>query len=403
MASAPSFTIADFTSLVEEALDLEHVPDVSMSLLSPANRTPSLFSTALSRRPATVLHKFRQLVRVRAKSADVQQGAQRQSTVPSIIPSVSIARAGSGDGMPFLPFASRHELESRAVYNVAFPSSPSSSSSQCSPKVSSFPLTPTSSTYSDSNWDNSEELIIPGPPLEDPFAKDNVEIVRFTPPPSPTRRTSASRRTHLASRPPSTPPSCPLPCPPRASPPRAGPISWPRHPYAAQDLPTELSHIATERPCHRLSPRRDAGRPRAGSPFPLSLKVQIPPPVLSPRHSFLVDMSPPSTPEEIGPGSDFVDMTDSDEEESEGHSFRFPASPSVSSSAIGQHLIQRRSTQASSAVAHCSLNARHSFLSLDILPAEHCSFLEDDCSDMGSESDRHTAYYSARSSLAFDS
>ncbi|KAK0451815.1 hypothetical protein EV421DRAFT_1064600 [Armillaria borealis] len=339
MASTRSnpFSIDEFASLVENALDLDHEPDVSIRV-----PTTAWFDSPSPRRPtstSTVFSKFKQLVsppRQRLPTPELLQ-------VPAVpIPTVSLVASKSSDFVPYLPIPSRRELEAR---NASRP-------------LSSPPSSPTSlstRTDTESVWTDSEPGSIRSEPsststgdIDDPFAKGTVQIIHV---PAysgyHTPKKKRSRPTPLSLAPPRyAPPSCPLPSPP------ATPSPIKRHPYAQDwtlDLPTaRRSKVPPHNPLNPLSPRRGLHR-RTGSPFPLTLTLHDTRPI-KPKTRLTLDhdpcrlvlgenglpVSPPGTPERTSVEfetreADWVDMTDSDSESSREESVETPVQSSFPS------------------------------------------------------------------------
>ncbi|KAF8916587.1 hypothetical protein CPB85DRAFT_1250689 [Mucidula mucida] len=315
MASTRSntpFSIDEFASLVESALDLDHEPDISIHL---PQRAPSRVSYSPSRRltsTSSVFSKFKQLV------SPPRPRLERFESRTTPIPTVSLMAPGSTEFVPFLPLASRRELEARAAVNNKTSSiiSVDRSSYQSSPTTPCFPPTP---TYAVSIC-SSAEIASTASELEDPFAKGSVQIISVTPNKSKSR---------CRTRPPPlniyAPPSCPLPSPPSTpSPTRtnsSSSSSYQRHPYASADWTLDLpvSRFNTCPPYNPLSPRRRGNHKRTGSPFPLSLTLHDDTKLktrLTPAcHVVLPEavVPPPVSASE----TNWVDMKECDEEDSD--------------------------------------------------------------------------------------
>ncbi|KAK0194491.1 hypothetical protein F5146DRAFT_1036124 [Armillaria mellea] len=332
MASARStpFSIDEFASLVENALDLDHEPDVSIR--AP---TTAWFDSPSPPRPtstATVFSKFKQLVSQPRQRLPTPEHLQ----VPVVpIPSVSLVASRSCEFVPYLPIPSRRELEAR---NASRP-------------LSTPPSSPTSlfaRTDTESVWTVSKPGSIRSEPsststgdIDDPFAKGTVQIIHVPAYPGyhiPKKK--RSRPAPLSLAPPRyAPPSCPLPSPP------ATPSPIKRHPYAQDwtlDLPTPRR---SKVPSHnRLNPSQ-----RTGSPFPLTLTLHDTRPI-KPKTRLTLDhdpyrlvlgenglpVSPPGTPERTSVEfetheADWVDMTDSDSVSSREESVETPVQSSFPS------------------------------------------------------------------------
>ncbi|KAK0205446.1 hypothetical protein DFS33DRAFT_1453698, partial [Desarmillaria ectypa] len=341
MASTRStpFSIDEFASLVENALDLDHEPDVSIRV-----PTTAWFDSPSPRRPTsttTVLSKFKQLVsppRQRLFPPELPQ----PPVVP--IPIVSLVASKSSEFIPYLPIPSRRELEARQACKERPLSSPPSSPSSSSTR-----------TDTESVWTDSEPRSIRSEPsststgdIDDPFAKGTVQILHVPAYPGyHTPKKKRSRPAPLSLTPPRyAPPSCPLPSPPATPSPRK------RHPYASDwtlDLPTtRRSKVPSHNPLNPLSPRRGLHR-RTGSPFPLTLTIHDTRPVKTKTHLTLdhnpcrlvlgengLPVSPPGTPEHSSVEfearkADWVDMTDSDSESSREEGVETPVQPSFPS------------------------------------------------------------------------
>ncbi|KAF9022234.1 hypothetical protein BDZ89DRAFT_1070869, partial [Hymenopellis radicata] len=318
MASTRShipFSIDEFASLVESALDLDHEPDVSIHL---PYRAPSRASYSPSRRltsTSSVFSRFKQLV------SPPRPRPERFESRTTPIPTVSLMAPGSTEFVPFLPLASRRELEAKAavINKTSSVFSVDRSSYQSSPTTPGFPRTP---TYAVSVC-SSAEIASTADQLEDPFAKGSVQIISVTPNKSKSRPRTRPPPLNIYA-----PPSCPLPSPPSTpSPTRtssSSSSSYQRHPYANADWTLDLpvSRFNTCPPYNPLSPRRRGNHKRTGSPFPLSLtlhddtksKTRLTP-EHNPCHVVLPDAAvPPPVPVSE---TNWVDMTDSDEEESD--------------------------------------------------------------------------------------
>ncbi|KAG7442851.1 uncharacterized protein BT62DRAFT_360444 [Guyanagaster necrorhizus] len=332
MASTRStpFSIDEFASLVENALDLDHEPDVSIRVPTPT----SSFDSPSPPRPtstSTVFSKLRQLVSPSRQRLPLPELPQ----APALpIPTVSLVASKSSEFVPYLPIPSRQELEAR---------------NSCKERpLSSPPSSPTSSstrTDTESVWTDSEQSSTSTGDINDPFAKGSVQIIHVSPYPGyhiPKKMSFCP--TPLPLVPPRyAPPSCPLPSPPATPSPRK------RHPYASHwtlDLPaTQRSELPTYNPLNPLGPRRGLHR-RTGSPFPLSLTLHDTRPI-KPNTRLTLDynpyrlvlgenglpVSPPGTPQRSlvefeTHEADWVDMTDSDSESLQEEAVETPVQPS---------------------------------------------------------------------------